>query len=105
MPATERRQRIPLALQAIFVASNRGEKVDKPPPGLANRRFRGILFWRREKKADNEADKTQYTESEDSGPESQPSSPSKAPPEKESTMPKPNENKKGSRKSIKVRFL
>jgi len=37
--------RIPLALQAVFLASNRGKEVDKPPPEkLAARTFfRSVL--------------------------------------------------------------
>jgi hypothetical protein len=39
---------VPLALQAVFLASNRGQEVHKPPPGgLANKvfRFRNPRQW------------------------------------------------------------
>ena len=38
--------RIPLALQAVFLASNRGKNVDKPPPEKAAHRtyFRNWMF-------------------------------------------------------------
>lgn len=42
------KSRIPVALQAVFLASNRGEEVHKPPPGrVANGIFRRLLFARR----------------------------------------------------------
>jgi hypothetical protein len=38
------KRRIPLALQAVFVASNRGQDVDVPPPGnVAIRVFQSIF--------------------------------------------------------------
>jgi hypothetical protein len=41
---TEETRRIPLSLQAIFLASNRGQDVDVPPPGnLAIRMFQSMF--------------------------------------------------------------
>ena len=98
----QRGNRIPLALQNIFLASNRGETVDKPPPNrLANRWFRGLanILRRKPKRKDGEtADQTFSTEAEEAGTDAAGTSAGKV-----------NEAapllKKTPRKSIKVRFV
>lgn len=69
----ESKLRIPVALQAVFLASNRGEDVHQPPPGrVASRVFRGLgLFKRRGK---NQGLAVEYSESSDMTNETFPAS-------------------------------
>lgn len=44
----QRQGRIPLALQAVFLASNRGKEVNKPPPNrVCNKVFKNNWFFQR----------------------------------------------------------
>ena len=41
-------ERIPVALQAVFLASNRGKEVNEPPPGrIASKSFKTKSLWNR----------------------------------------------------------
>eukprot|EP00977_Amphora_coffeiformis_P000844 scaffold184_cov179-Amphora_coffeaeformis.AAC.3 len=41
-------ERIPVALQAVFLASNRGKEVNEPPPGcIASKSFKPKSLWKR----------------------------------------------------------
>ena len=45
-------ERIPVTLQNVFLASNRGKEVHKPPPGnIASRTFSRLLSFRKKKKS------------------------------------------------------
>jgi hypothetical protein len=50
--------RIPLALQAIFLASNAGEEVDVPPRNMGFKVFSRILGGKKKKKVNDKASKT-----------------------------------------------
>ena len=44
----QREDRVPVALQAVFLASNRGKEVHQPPPNsLANKLFRRKSLWQK----------------------------------------------------------
>jgi len=57
-----RASRIPATLQAVFLASNRGKTVDKPPPKQASSKvfFRNWLFQRQTKGAEEKEKKTGF---------------------------------------------
>jgi actin-related protein len=60
-PNQQKLSRIPLPLQVIFLHSNRGFKVDKPPPErLASKVFRRGLFFKKpiDRNSKSEADNT-----------------------------------------------
>ena len=41
-------ERIPVAFQAVFLASNRGKEVNEPPPGcIASKSFKPKSLWNR----------------------------------------------------------
>ena len=60
--------RIPLALQAVFLASNRGEEVHIPPPGKVANRIFPIRSWfkkRREEKSKQQDQEQECSEATD----------------------------------------
>jgi ankyrin repeat protein len=63
--STNRRTRIPLTLQAVFLASNKGQEVNKPPPNRnANRVFFRNWFFQRQA-GSNETVKASVTSNKD----------------------------------------
>jgi hypothetical protein len=61
-PPRPRQGRIPAALQSVFLASNRGKTVDRPPPGKVAYKvfFRKIFFQKKPEAEKNNGNKNGY---------------------------------------------